>query len=164
MGYGFWRTAMVVCGLALGAVSAQANDMVGDIMVEQAWSRASAGLVGNGAAFMIVSNEGLAADRLLKAASPVAEKVELHTHVMEDGVMKMRPVDGIDLNPGAMVELKPGGFHVMLLGLKAPLVEGNTFPLTLTFAKAGTLTTDVVIKGVSSMGDMPAHDHQHMHH
>ena len=161
---GLWRVVAAVCFLVLASLPAYAHDMVGDIMVEQAWARASAGLAGNGAAFLILSNEGLAADRLVNVTSPVAEKVELHTHVMEDGVMKMRPVDGIDLAPGGMVELKPGGLHIMLLGLKAPLVDGNTFPVTLTFAKAGALNVDVVIKGVGSMGDMPEHDHQHMHH
>ena len=108
----------------------------GDIKITHPWARATAGQAVNGAVYVSFDNQGKEADRLLSAASPIAEKVELHTHLMEEGVMKMRPVPAIDLPAGATVTLKPGGLHIMLFGLKAPLVEGTRFPLTLVFEKA----------------------------
>src|SRR3546814_7663300 len=77
--------------------------------------------------------------------SPVAEHVEIHEHVMDGNAMRMRPVDGVPLPAGGMAELQPGGYHVMLIGLKHPLKQGEHFPLTLTFEKAGTVTIEVPV-------------------
>ena len=85
---------------------------------------------------------------LVSAASPVAETVELHTHVQEDGQFKMRQVDHIAVLPGETTELKPGGLHVMLIGLKADLTEGETVPLTLTFAGGHTRELAVPVQAV----------------
>src|SRR3546814_5318814 len=86
---------------------------------------------------MLLKNSGKADDKLIKAASPVAEHVEIHEHVMDGNAMRMRPVDGVPLPAGGMAELQPGGYHVMLIGLKHALKQGEHFPLTLTFEKAG---------------------------
>lgn len=136
----------LACAAALLVTSlAMAHEYkLGSLTIEHPWARAS--VAANGAAYMIISNSGGEADELLAAASPVAATVELHTHIMEGEVMKMRPVKSIDVNVGEPAALKPGGLHIMLIGLKAPLKEGEKFPMTLTFAKAGTITVDVVVE------------------
>ena len=126
------------------------------VSVEAPFARATAGPAKNGAAFLTVKNAGAEADRLIAAKSPVADRVELHTHLHENGVMKMRQVDAIDVPASGEATLEPGGNHVMLMGLKAPLKEGETFPLTLVFEKAGEVTVDVMIGDV---GAMQGHDH-----
>src|SRR3546814_17807648 len=88
---------------------------------------------------MLLNNSVKADDKLSKAASPVAEHVEIHEHVMDGNAMRMRPVDGVPLPAGGMAELQPGGYHVMLIGLKHTLTPGAPFPLTLTFGKAGNV-------------------------
>jgi copper(I)-binding protein len=85
-------------------------------------------------------------DRLVSASAEVAASVELHEMKLEGDVMKMRQVDGIELGGGLTTELKPGGFHVMLVGLKGPLVEGASFPMKLKFEKAGEVTVEVKIE------------------
>lgn len=90
----------------------------------------------NGAVYMNIANTG-AADRLLKAETEAANTVELHTVVQENGMMQMRPVDGIDVPANGSVQLKPGGFHVMLLGVNRELKAGDKINVKLTFDKAG---------------------------
>lgn len=119
--------------------------------IEHPWARASAGPARNSAAFMTIHNSG-AADRLIAAAGDVAARVELHTHMMEGDVMKMRQVEAIDVPAGGMATLQPGGFHVMLIGLHEPLKEGDRFPLTLTFEKAGEVTLEIAVEAIGSMG------------
>ena len=139
----------VPLALALAAGSAWAE---GSIAVTEPWARASAPAARNGAAYMVVSNGGAEADRIVAAESPVAEKAELHTHLMDNGVMKMRPVEAIEVSPGEPAVLRPGGLHVMLLGLKQPLTQGGRFPVTLKFAKAGAVTVEVAVQGAGAMG------------
>ena len=118
-----------------------------EVSVTDPFSRASAPTAKAGAAFLTVKIDA-GNDKLLGGSSPVAEKVELHTHLMEDGIARMRPVDGgIDVAAGSPVELKPGGLHLMLIGLKAPLKQGDSFPLTLNFEKAGAVTVMVPVQG-----------------
>jgi copper(I)-binding protein len=132
----------------------------GDIIVVDPFARASAGSVNVGAAFMTLKNSGAAADALVAAESPVAARTELHTHIRDGEVMRMRQVSLIDVPAGESVDLRPGGAHIMLIDLKEPLKQGETFPLTLTFAKAGTVTVQVPVK---SPGEMPLPEHQHQH-
>ncbi len=106
-------------------------------------------------AFMSIENQGKEADRLVSASSPVAAVVAIHEMTMDGGLMKMRAVKGIDLKPGATVELRPGGYHVMLEDLKRPLKDGEQIPLVLTFEKAGALEVKV---NVGAMG-AAAHTH-----
>jgi copper(I)-binding protein len=93
----------------------------------------------NGAAYMIIRNTSATPDRLIKAESDVAKTVELHTVVQDNGVMQMRPVEAIDVPANGEATLKPGGFHVMLIGLTRDLKAGDTVDLKLQFAQAGTL-------------------------
>jgi copper(I)-binding protein len=131
---------------------------IGDLLIERPWARASAApTVKTGVAYLTLVNVGMEADRLVAAATPVAKKAALHTHTMVGNVMKMRPVQAIEVNPGEPSVLKPGGLHIMLMGLKDPLKEGEHFPLTLTFERAGTVEIQVRIQKPGSME--PGHGH-----
>lgn len=118
---------------------------VGNVMVHDGWARASLGKAPNSAAYMSLMTHGDEADKLIGAATPVAEAAELHNHVMDGDIAKMRSVDAIEIRPGDPVTLEPGGFHIMLMGLKEKLEEGQTLPLTLTFENAGDVKVDVPI-------------------
>lgn len=133
--------------------SAMARDVhLGSLTVSHPWARASAGKAKAGAAYVTITNDGRQVDRLVKVASPIAGKARLHTNMMEGAVMKMRPVEAIEIGPGKPAVLKPGGLHIMLMGLKSPLKEGETFPMTLTFEKAGAVEVRVMVKKVGAMG------------
>lgn len=137
------------------ATSAYAHDYkVGSIEIVHPWARASAGAAKSGVAFMMIRNAGATPDRLISISSPIAKKVHLHTTVMENDIMKMRSVDAVDIPAGGMAELKPGGLHVMFMGLNAPFVEGEMFPLTLMFEAAGALEIMVYVTEAGAMGSM----------
>lgn len=104
------------------------------VKVEDAWVRGTVASQKATGAFMRITSSANA--RLISASSPVAEVVEIHEMAMENDVMRMRQVQGVDLSAGKATELKPGGFHVMLMGLKAPVTGGETVPITLTFEDA----------------------------
>lgn len=120
----------------------------GDVMIHDGWARASLGNAPNSAAYMTLMIDGDATDKLIAVSTPLAETAELHTHMMNDGIAKMRPVEAIEVAPGEPTVLQPGGLHVMLMGLKGKLNEGDALPLTLTFENAGDVTLDVPIRGV----------------
>lgn len=124
----------------------------GDGMMVEGWARASAGKARNGAAYLSIRNYTGMADRLLSSQTGVAKRAELHTTVMAGEVMQMRPVGAIDVPADGMVMMKPGGLHVMLMGLTDPLMKGETFPLTITFEKAGAVTVQVKIMSVGAKG------------
>jgi periplasmic copper chaperone A len=136
--------------LSLAPLTAQGQTT--SIQVDHVWARASTGQTG--AVYMTIANKGPADDRLVSAATPVAGQVQLHTEINDNGIMKMRPVPGIDVKSGGQTTLGPGGFHVMLIGLKQPLKEGESFPLTLTFENAGKLDVSVKVEKAGSMGGM----------
>jgi copper(I)-binding protein len=129
------------------------------VQVENAWARATAAGAMSGGIFLTVTDTG-APDRLLGASTPVAATAQLHETVNDNGVMRMRPVAGLPLEAGKPVVLKPGGYHVMLMGLKQQLKPGDTFPVTLTFEKAAPVTATVTVgkagASVPPMGNMPA--------
>jgi periplasmic copper chaperone A len=132
--------------LAFAACTALAqNFSAGAIRIEHPFARATVGGQPTGGAFMTFVNEG-ETDRLLSASAPIAKSVELHEMRLEGDVMKMRQVDGIDLGGGKTVELKPGGYHIMFVGLNAPLVAGTSFPLLLHFQKAGAVAISVKVE------------------
>jgi copper(I)-binding protein len=139
--------------LAVPAARAQHGEATstraGDLVIEAPWTRA-AGANGNGAGFMRITNR----DRLVSAATDAARVIELHTHIHDGGVMRMRPVPDIPIPAGATVTLQPGGLHVMLIGLTAPLAQGGRVPLTLRFARAGEVRVvlDVQAAGARGMG------------
>jgi len=152
------RALILVVGLNSPVVAETIG--VGAIEIHKPWVRASLGGAPNSAAYMRIETTAAEPDRLVGGSTPVAGRVELHTHVMEGGIAKMRPVAAIEVAPGAPAVLAPGGLHVMLVGLTRPLEEGTTVPLTLRFETAGEVTFDVPVEGLRggmSHGEM-GHD------
>ena len=132
------------CIVAGALLLAAASGAFAQVKVEQPWARPTVEGQMAGGAFLKIQNVG-GADRLLSASSSAAGMVQLHTMSMEGDVMKMREVEAIDLPAGKTVELKPGGLHLMLMGLKSPLKEGSKVPLTLKFEKAGEVKVEVPV-------------------
>lgn len=132
-----------------------------NVEVTEAWARATPGASTTGAAYLTIINHG-PDDAIIGALSAAAERTELHNNIMDGDVMRMRPVESIDLPSGATVTLAPGGLHVMLMGLTAPLAEGAWFPLSLELASGGTVNATVTVAGVGAMG--PADQAHHGHH
>jgi copper(I)-binding protein len=139
--------------LFAGAALAQPSQLE----ITNAWAGATPGKSENGAAYVTIQSP--TADRLVSASSPVAKKVEVHTMSMEGAVMKMRPLAGLDIPAGQPVSFKPGSEHIMLMGLNHPLREGQSFPLTLDFEKAGPRTVTVSVEKVGAKGPGPAAAH-----
>ena len=124
--------------------------------VAGAWSRPAVAGLPTGVAYATLVNRGKAAERLTGASTPVAAGVSLHRSVMTAGIMRMEPVpDGLELPPGKPVALKPGGFHLMLRGLKGGLQLGQTSPMTFRFAHARPVTAQVVVRAGPAMAHMP---------
>jgi copper(I)-binding protein len=138
---------LLLAAALLIAGGAEAQSIV---EVADAWARATPGKAENGAAYLTLQSS--AADRLTSLSTPIAEKAELHLMTMEAGIMRMRPLAGVDLAPGQKVALKPGGTHIMLVGLKEPLRSGQSFPLTLHFEKAGASEVTVIVAKTGAMG------------
>ncbi|MFO1142171.1 MAG: copper chaperone PCu(A)C [Amaricoccus sp.] len=119
---------------------------LGDLLLSQGFSRATRPGAPVAGGFLTITNKGMQADTLVGASSPVAGHMEVHEMALQDGVMKMRELpDGLPIPAGETVVLKPGGYHVMFMQLKQPLVEGRTVDVTLTFAKAGEVTIPLAI-------------------
>jgi periplasmic copper chaperone A len=138
---------LAILGPAAAAAAGAAEPVrVRHIEVSGPWVRATLGTVTVTAGYMVLRTTDGGPDRLVGAATPAAERVEIHAHVMEGGVAHMRPVPGIDLDAGRPAALEPGGFHLMLMGVKAPLAEGATVRLTLSFARAGAIDVDVPVR------------------
>ena len=135
----------------------------GNVMIHEPWARASLGQTPNSAAYMVLEITEGEPDRLVSGSSPVANKVELHTHLMEDGVAKMRPVEVIEIAPGAPAVLKPGGLHLMIMGLVQKLEAGQTMPITLVFENGGEVTLEVPIKGLGEAGQAAHGSMSHGH-
>lgn len=132
--------------LALAAFAAHAHEFkAGAITIGHPYARATAAGQPTGGGFMKFVNGG-GTDKLLSVSAEVSKTVELHEMKMEGDVMRMRQVDGIELQAGKTVELKPGGYHVMFIGLKAPLKAGDKFPVKLKFEKAGDVTVEVKVE------------------
>jgi copper(I)-binding protein len=124
------------------------------IAVEQPWARATPAGAKTGAVYMTLDNKTGSADRLTGASSDVADKLQIHEMKVVNGVMQMRQVaDGLPIPASGSVALKPGSYHVMLIGLKKPLTPGETFPLTLTFEKAGNISVTVPVQAMGAMQD-----------
>jgi hypothetical protein len=160
------RTAFIIAATlaTFATLPAQAEDVtVGSLKISAPWARATPKGAGVGGGYMKITNTGTTPDRLIGGATDVAGRFEVHEMSMDNGVMKMRPVTGgLEIKPGQTVELKPGGYHVMLMGLKEQLVQGQHFKATLEFAKAGKVDVDFAIEGIgaqnpgASGGAMPA--------
>ena len=134
----------------------------GAVTVTFPWARATPGSAPVAGGYLTVANTGGDPDRLIGGSTDIAAKLEVHEMSMDTGVMKMRPVDGgLEVKPGASVELKPGGYHIMFLGLKHGLKEGEHFKAQLEFAKGGKTEVDFEVRGMGAMGPMNEMQHQH---
>jgi len=134
------------------ATSVRAEDVkAGDLVISQAWTRATPGGAKTGGGFLTIENKGSAPDKLIGASADGAGKIEVHEMAMNDGVMKMRPVEGgLAIDPGKTVKLAPGGLHLMMMDLKAPLKQGDKLPVTLQFEKAGKVAVTLDVQGVGA--------------
>lgn len=144
--------SLVLATPALTLSAAAAED---PIVVSHAWARATTSSAMSGGAFLTVTAHGHP-DVLVGASSPVAKRVEVHETVNDKGVMKMKAVPRLALPSGLPVTMKPGGYHIMLMGLNHGLVRGEHFPLTLQFQHAKPVTVDVTIEGPGASGPMGA--------
>ena len=131
---------------------------LGAITIGHPYARATAAGQTTGGWFLKLVNTG-AADTLLAASSPVAARVELHSMRMDGDVMQMRQVDAVALPAGKTVELKPGGWHLMFVGLKAPLKAGDKFPLKLKFERAGEVEVTVNVDALVPAAASAVHSH-----
>jgi hypothetical protein len=122
------------------------------VKVTEPWARAAGRMAHAAVAYLTLENSGDTADKLVAASTPAAGQVVLHMHIKDGDVMRMRPVQSIEVGPHAKVTLKPGGLHLMLLDLKGPLAQGSTFPLTLRFEKAGEVKVEVAVQAAGAMG------------
>jgi len=143
-----FHTLAVAGALALAASTARAHAYkLGDLEIDHPWSRATPAAAPVGAGYLSVTNKGTTADRLVSAGSDVSAKVELHEMAVIDGVMRMRALDkGIEIPAGGKLEFKPGGYHIMFIGLKAPLKVGDRVPVTLRFQNAGTIDLEFQVQ------------------
>ena len=123
------------------------------ISIEHPWARATPMGAKTGAAYLTIVNHSSSADRLIHASTSVADKVQFHQENNDNGVMRMREMGAVPIGPGASVALKPGGTHIMIVGLKQQLKEGQALPLTLEFEKAGKIELQVPIAKAGAMGD-----------
>ena len=122
--------------------------------IDHPFARATPPGAKSGGAFFVVANSGATPDKLIGVASPAARSAEMHQMAVDAGVMKMRAVPALDVPSGGKLELKPGGYHVMLLDLKQPLKAGDKVPLTLTFQNAGSIVVSVDVESMASMDGM----------
>jgi copper(I)-binding protein len=137
------------------SLSAQAQNAP---KVDGAWARPTVEGQAAGGGFLRVTG-GAVADRLLSASGSVSRSIELHTMEMDGNVMRMKPIEAIDIPAGGTVELKPGGKHVMFMGLAQPLKAGTSFPLTLRFEKAGEVKVEVQVSAQAPAGGGGEHKH-----
>lgn len=150
------RRTIIAAAIATAALAgaAVAHDFkAGTLQIDHPWSRATPGGATVAGGYLVVKNTGTAPDRLVAATAPFAGRVEIHEMSMKDGVMVMRPLpDGLAIPAGGSLELKPGGYHIMFLDLKAPLKEGTLVDGTLTFEKAGTVPVQFKVEGMGAQG------------
>jgi periplasmic copper chaperone A len=140
------------------AAPARADEVkAGDLVITQAWSRATPGGAKIGGGYLTIENKGTAPDRLIGVAGEVAGKIEVHEMAMKDGVMTMRPLEnGLIIEPGKIVKLAPGGYHLMMFDLKNPLKQGDKVPVTLEFEKAGKVTVSLDVQGIGAQAPASA--------
>ena len=150
---------LALLALLLMALPAAAHDYkLGALEIGQPWARATPPTAPTGGGYLSVKNTGTEPDRLISISSPAAGTVQVHEMKMEGNVMRMRELDGpLEIKPGETVTLAPGGMHLMMMGLKEPLKQGEKVPLTLVFEKAGKIDVELV---VVAMGASPKHHEQ----
>lgn len=143
---------IAVAIFACGGTWVHAEDVTaGGLKISAAWARATPKGAPVGGGYLTITNTGAASDRLIGGSSGAATRFEIHDMSMDNGVMKMRPVEsGIEIKPGQTVKLKPGGYHVMFVGLTKPFERGDHVKATLKFEKAGDVPVDFTVEGIGA--------------
>jgi periplasmic copper chaperone A len=154
--------AALAATLFAGPVCAE-DIKAGDLVISQAWSRATPGGAKIAGGYLTIENKGTAPDRLIGGSGDIAGKVEVHEMAMNNGVMTMRPLDkGLAIEPGKTVKLAPGGYHLMMFDLKGPFKQGEKVPVTLQFEKAGKVNLSLDVQGVGAQAPGGAESGGHM--
>jgi len=150
--------AFAILFAGLIAAPARAEEVkAGDLVITQAWTRATPNGAKIGSGYFTVENKGTTADRLIGVSADVAGKVEVHEMATNNGVMTMRPLDkGLTIDPGKTVKLAPGGYHLMMFDLKSPLKQGEAVPVTLEFEKTGKVKVSLDVQGIGAQGPAAA--------
>jgi periplasmic copper chaperone A len=148
----FRKLSLLALTLLFSGGLSHADDVkVGSLDISTPWARATPKGAPIGGGYLKITNAGTTADRLLGGSATISGKLEVHQMSMSGGVMKMRPVSGgVEIKPGETVELKPGGMHIMFVGLKQQLQQGQHFKATLQFEKAGTVDVDFSVAGIGA--------------
>lgn len=149
----FLAAAFLLAGtIAVSPVLAR-DYTLGAIRIDQPWSRATPASAQTAGGYMTLTNKGTEPDRLIAVESAAAGRAELHEMKMDGSIMRMRELEkGVALAPGATVELKPGGYHVMFMQLKEPLKKGQSVPVVLVFEKAGRISVDMQVEALGAAG------------
>lgn len=153
--------AFIIAPVLTGAAFAR-DYQLGSLVIDQPWSRATPKGATTGAGYLTIKNTGSTPDRLISVALSSATTAQIHEMTMDKGVMKMREVSGgLEIKPGETVTLKPQGYHIMFMGLKEPLVRGQTAKGRLTFEHSGTIEVEFDVAAAGSSGPQ-AGQMQHM--
>jgi copper(I)-binding protein len=149
--------AAIACAAALASflgTPVRAEEVkAGDLVITEAWTRATPKGAKTGGGYLIIENKGTAPDRLIGGSADIAGSVQVHEMSMDKGVMKMRPLEkGLAIEPGKTVKLAPGSYHLMMMDLKSPLKKGDKLPITLEFEKAGKVQVFLDVEGVGAQG------------
>lgn len=145
--------AIAMLGFGLAGTAWAEEIKAGDLVITQAWARATPGGAKVGGAYLTIENKGATADRLIGGTADIAGKVEVHEMATKNGVMTMRSLDnGLAIDPGKTVKLAPGGYHLMMFDLKGSLKQGDKVPVTLDFEKAGKVKLSFDVQGVGAQG------------
>ena len=142
--------ACIVTGIFASSAAAEHGYRSGDLHVRHPWTRATPPGAKNAAGYLEIRNSGKVPDRLVGASTPYAERVELHMMVREGDVMKMREVQSFEVPAGQRLTLRPGGQHLMIVGLKRPLAMDERIPLTLRFERAGEIRVELGVQSADS--------------
>jgi copper(I)-binding protein len=163
--YSFVAFILALAPFSLRSVQAADYD-VGSIHISQPWARATPKGASSGAAYLTITNKGTAPDRVSCVSSDASAQCQIHSMTMDNGVMKMRPVEGgLEIKPGETVTLKPSGFHVMLVDLKQPLQQGKMAEAMFKFENAGTVKVEFPIAAIgASAPGAPAGGNMMMDH
>ena len=145
--------AAAVLASVLGAPARAEEVKAGDLVITEAWTRATPKGAKIGGGYLTIENKGTAPDRLIGGSADIAGSVQVHEMSMDKGVMKMRPLEnGLAIEPGKTVKLAPGGNHLMMMDLKSQLKKGEKLPITLEFEKAGKVQVSLDVEGVGAQG------------
>ncbi|MGE0769952.1 MAG: copper chaperone PCu(A)C, partial [Hyphomicrobiaceae bacterium] len=157
--------ASLLAAVTISLPALSADVQKGPIKIEQPWTRATPGGAKVAGGFLKITNTGTTADRLVSATTDISGVVEFHEMKMVDGIMKMRALgSGIELAPGKTVELKPGGYHIMFVDLKKPLVKGKPIKAKLAFEKAGEVEVEFAVAPIGAKSPSGGGGHDHHKH